>query len=580
MKNKLLLVSTVCLFSILSACSGKKSSSEPSSQTTSSEEVFSVESSLSSSLSSTLVSSETSFSSSSSIDEGPLSANVLVNLIVNAPNKDVNQAKTSETKLNINGYDGGKEFIQTQSSQETSYKNDLTIASGKVSQYYVNNPSVVYEDTYDEVRTIEDPYYIATKVYKNGVFVDETQSINLMNFPSDQITTAYTYYTQEVSCGVGSLAYDQFYETYTVASSSMTYSAKMVGEKVQFTVHAEYFTSEEQNQAATYDYTYLFDGLNTGFLLYYKAEQRIYRLSDYNLTNSFNGLTPLQESVSESNVTKGTLEEFTGEFPVDIHSSFVSQINITAPKTEIEVGETIALKTEVLPATAIDKSLRFESSNNGIATVDDDGRIKGISAGTCIIKAVNLASGVESSVEITVKNKAPIDAGDDSKKGDLQEALNEALYQVFDLALFTSTPPSMDKEGSINSTSLSTLSISDFAYDENTRTATYVGTDMERIARIFPYKDNGNDNLSNRYTMNGYTVFRNVIISFTINLSNTNTISNMILETRNDAADAPSSFSLANVTNENIDTVLEFSINHYGNIETKYESKGFVYPNE
>ncbi len=574
MKKKILLVSSVCLFALLSACSNKKPSSASISSEVSSELVSSDDSSLSSSLSSSMNS-----SSSTSIDEGPLSSNVLLNLIINAPEKDVNNAKTSETNLNIKGYDGGKQFIQTQVSHETSYKNDLTIASGNVKQYFVNDPNTVYEDEFDEVRTIEDPYYISTKVYKKGVFVNDTQSINLMNLPADQITNAYMYYTQEVSCGVGSLAYDQFYDTYSVAEG-MTYKAKMVGEKVQFSIHAEYFTSEEQNQAATYDYTYLFDGLDTGFLLYYKSEQRIYRLSDYKLTNSFEGLTALQESVSESNVTKGTLEEFTGELPVDIHASFVSEINITSPKTEIEVGEVIALKTEVLPVTAIDQSLSFESSNPGIATVDEDGRIKGISAGTCTIKAINIASGVEASIEITVKNKAPIDPGDDTKKADLKEALDEALYQVFDLALFSTTPPSMNKEGSINSVSLSTLSISDFAYDENTRTAVYVGTDMERIARIFPYYDNGNDNLSNRYSMNNSTVFRNVIISFTINLSNTNTISNMVLETRNDAATAPSSFSLASVTNENVDTVLDFTINHYGNIETKYESKGFVYPNE
>ena len=79
----------------------------------------------------------------------------------------------------------------------------------------------------------------------------------------------------------------------------------------------------------------------------------------------------------------------------------VSSISLKAEKTNIDVGNTIKVKTTISPDNATDKTIEWSSSDDNIATVSG-GEVTGINPGNAIITAKS-SNGKESSVTITVK---------------------------------------------------------------------------------------------------------------------------------------------------------------------------------
>ena len=84
--------------------------------------------------------------------------------------------------------------------------------------------------------------------------------------------------------------------------------------------------------------------------------------------------------------------------------TFVESVEILFDPTTIEVGETTSPVYDVLPADATSKDLVWHVTNDKVATVDAEGNVKGIGAGTTEVYAVAKDKGtVESNhVEITV----------------------------------------------------------------------------------------------------------------------------------------------------------------------------------
>lgn len=588
MKKRILFIAALVSGMMLSACDDDNST--PSNSINSGSPT-----SISASTSTSVSAPSTSTSAKPSLPSLPPSASSTptditseqaISLILNAGDKDVSNAKTSQTSLKAIGYDNGRRYEQNQETTATSYQNNITIESGNVEQFYYDNKDVKYTDTFDEVRTIEDSNYLRVREYKSHVFQDESERINLLLIDVTQISEALAYYATVVSCGAGNTSYEQFASAVQLGAE-FGYAAQQREDGLWVYFKGDYESSAEQNQKCIFEFYFLFDSLNNGFLTTYYSEQRFYSLDKYLAAEDPSALDPTYFASTDIVVDKGELEVFNGELPVDIHASFVQEIQLTAVKTTLVVGETTALKSKVLPETAINKDLSFESSVPGIANVDNDGRITAISKGTCTITATNIDSGVSASIEITVIDKPLIDTGDDSKKGDLQEALTKALYQVFNFEIgleYSSAAfdNSTDEYGNckINSSKLSALSISEFAYDENMRKATFALADKEKLVEILPYNDNGNDLLSNRYWSNGTSsIYRNVIISFEIYLSSANEISYILVETRNDYAPRNDKV-FAELTTENIETELSFEVNHYGTMKTRFSSRGFATPDE
>lgn len=82
--------------------------------------------------------------------------------------------------------------------------------------------------------------------------------------------------------------------------------------------------------------------------------------------------------------------------------AYPSSVEAYCEMTEFEVGGGGAAKCSISPSDAADGSVKWSSSNGTVATIDGDGNIKAVGAGTATITAT-AAGGAESSFEVTVK---------------------------------------------------------------------------------------------------------------------------------------------------------------------------------
>lgn len=123
-------------------------------------------------------------------------------------------------------------------------------------------------------------------------------------------------------------------------------------------------------------------------------------------------VTTLDGSVSDSINVKVVEESSTPITPIETPEPYVpSVINPTGLKVLgasdiITVGGSSSMVYYLEPENATDKTLTWTSSNTGIADVDSDGKVTGISAGKCIIMA-KTGNGISSSVEVQVVASTP-----------------------------------------------------------------------------------------------------------------------------------------------------------------------------
>lgn len=80
----------------------------------------------------------------------------------------------------------------------------------------------------------------------------------------------------------------------------------------------------------------------------------------------------------------------------------VSEIRLNQTSVELTPGATVTLKAEVLPANATDKTVTWSTSNPAVATVSDNGLVRGVGIGTCTIKAA--AGDKEATCQVTVQS--------------------------------------------------------------------------------------------------------------------------------------------------------------------------------
>ena len=571
----------------LTACNnGTGSSSSITSLNSSSSKITNNISTTSNSINSSISISSTASSSNSGYNGTVIDSDAALNLAIGAELVDIGKAKTSEVTIDAVGYYDGRRYNQHQTISATSYLNDLTIAQGSVSQYFYDDEKTIYQDDFFQVKQLLDNNYINVKDYVSNIYEDEIERVNLLLSSPETINDALLSARAEVSCGLGSYAMADLYDTAIVNQSSLFFTSRYIdGTKLELIFYAE-AENTKSNQKYIGQFTYLFDGVKTGYLLEYTSKQSYYPLNTYNNSTDKSTLEPTYYAIMEGKSNKGILSNYEGELPVDINSSFVSEIRLSANKTTIAVDEVVALKYQVLPETALNKELHFSSTNENIARVDSFGRVTGIKEGTCEIVATNIESGVEGKISITVTAKEKPDAGDDSTKTDLQIALSEALNRVFGFTKWIGgdyvesiSGMCIDSEQALNSSAISELSISDFSYDENQRKAIYVG-DYSKLLSIIPFYDNGNENLSNRYLLyNKYTMYCDEMLGMELYLSGDNTIHYLKFEMRTGYCDSDSVINVAELTDDNISEKLgEFTTGYKR--EVYYISQGRVEPNE
>ena len=81
----------------------------------------------------------------------------------------------------------------------------------------------------------------------------------------------------------------------------------------------------------------------------------------------------------------------------------VSEIRLSLKSVDLEVGDKVTVKTEILPKNAVDKTLVWYSDNADVATVDQKGTVTAVGRGTATITAVAHGSAA-SSISIKVEN--------------------------------------------------------------------------------------------------------------------------------------------------------------------------------
>lgn len=87
----------------------------------------------------------------------------------------------------------------------------------------------------------------------------------------------------------------------------------------------------------------------------------------------------------------------------------VTEITLNKTSEEIEVGNTLTIQATVEPSNASNKTLTWTSSDETILTVNNEGLVTGIKAGTATITlTAQDGSGISESLNITVKESGPV----------------------------------------------------------------------------------------------------------------------------------------------------------------------------
>jgi uncharacterized protein YjdB len=86
----------------------------------------------------------------------------------------------------------------------------------------------------------------------------------------------------------------------------------------------------------------------------------------------------------------------------------VSYVELDNRNISILVGESAKINANVKPSNATNKGILWSSNNLGVATVDQNGNIKGISAGVAIITATSIDGGVKNTAKVVVNEPIKI----------------------------------------------------------------------------------------------------------------------------------------------------------------------------
>lgn len=191
------------------------------------------------------------------------------------------------------------------------------------------------------------------------------------------------------------------------------------------------------------------------------------------------GAAEIVDGRAEASVTvtaeDGTVKVYTISFTVAPVK--VEQIDITGGDT-VEKGTTLALTAAVSPQDAANQSVNWSSSAEQIATVDENGVVTGIAAGTAVITAAAAdGSGISATITITVTETILVESivisgGDTLEKG---ETLNLTASVVPENAsnkgiIWSSSnemAATVDNEGRVTGTGTGTAVITATALDES-----------------------------------------------------------------------------------------------------------------
>ena len=162
------------------------------------------------------------------------------------------------------------------------------------------------------------------------------------------------------------------------------------------------------------------------------------QLSKSDLISSENSSAESESSSSSENTSSESDENSSSDLSSSESSSQqedkkvdVEGISLSENNVSIYIGQTKMPIVTMSPSNATDKSEKWSSSDENIASVDQMGNIKGISAGKCTVQVVSVSNPsikADVAVEVQEKSQSSSSSSNDNKKDESSSAPQNVTY--------------------------------------------------------------------------------------------------------------------------------------------------------
>ncbi len=131
-------------------------------------------------------------------------------------------------------------------------------------------------------------------------------------------------------------------------------------------------------------------------------------ISEVELTSSNEEAIKIEDGIARAvSVGKSTITATKGDLTAttDLRAIIpITSIQFTATNSTIRVGKSLQMKLVASPSDASIETLKYESSDEEIATVNSNGIVTGVSKGKVKITVTDTYTGIEKSVNLTIRN--------------------------------------------------------------------------------------------------------------------------------------------------------------------------------